>query len=685
MLINISFQYYGEKKSLYHETEVALELRYQFILHLLNDSTDNLSAMATLMASSAEVQKNMFEGHPKELKNTAQHLYTASNQDMSISQLNFYSVSDSLLLSLQVIPQNDNHHLSEGKVDLPPRNKPKTGLNTTGSHLAISGVAPIAYEGKPTGLIEVISEVRPSFLKSIKTSQEFHTSIIIPNGEEYLCLETGQCLHSTPDKYPFLTKVFEKGETEIIHFSHEGSKHFSWLGPLKDQADTTIAVVAISRKLDPLIWDLTQGLLKSILMGIATVILLLFTIYYLIEKLINVPIIELVEVFKKAGEGDLTQRANTQTVNCSAITGCEQKKCVMYNRKGHCWEEAGSLAFDIQCPKIKNGVYQSCTECESVYQQVFSNEINQLSNYFNSFMIKFEAIINNIYGHNKILAKSSINLAAISQEMSSTVEQTAYKTKNVTQEAEEMSLTMESTATATEIASDNVKSAAASVRQITNDIQQVANNLEKARNIAGEAVQSADTVSETVGKLGDSAEEIDAVTETINEISEQTKLLALNSTIEAARAGEAGKGFAVVANEIKNLARQTADATNDIKNKIIGIQQSTDGTVSQIDQISKIINSMNEIVTNVAIRVEEQSSITMDIAENVDSASNGIQDITNNISQHSKVATVVTKNFADVNLATNEMTNSSIQVRTNAENLSRMVEELDQIIDQFKR
>jgi methyl-accepting chemotaxis protein len=192
------------------------------------------------------------------------------------------------------------------------------------------------------------------------------------------------------------------------------------------------------------------------------------------------------------------------------------------------------------------------------------------------------------------------------------------------------------------------------------------------------------SASEKVDELGNAAREIGKVVETITEISEQVNLLALNATIEAARAGEAGKGFAVVANEIKDLAKQTAEATMEIKEKIAAIQGSTDGTVSEINQISKIINDVNEIVTTIATAVEQQSVTTKEIAGNVAQASQGIQEVSENVAQSSNVAEEIAKEISDVNQSAAEMSNSSAQVNLSAEELTKMGTKLNEMVGKFR-
>ena len=282
------------------------------------------------------------------------------------------------------------------------------------------------------------------------------------------------------------------------------------------------------------------------------------------------------------------------------------------------------------------------------------------------------------------LSSSSTELSAISQQMSSGSEQTSGKSNTVAAAAEEMNSNMTSVAAATEQASTNISMVATATEEMTSTISEIAQNSEKARGITNEAVTQAKSASERVDKLGKAADEIGRVTEAITEISEQTNLLALNATIEAARAGEAGKGFAVVATEIKELAKQTAAATLEIKEKIAGIQDSTAGTVTEIEQISKVINDVNEIVATIATAVEEQSATSQEIAGNIAQASQGIQEVTENVAQSSSVSGEIAKDISEINQSTGEMSNSSSQVNMSAEELSGLSEKLKEMVGQFK-
>ena len=312
------------------------------------------------------------------------------------------------------------------------------------------------------------------------------------------------------------------------------------------------------------------------------------------------------------------------------------------------------------------------------------DEIGTLADALNKMASSLGEMFKEISSGVETLASSSTELSAISKQMSTGSEETSGRSNTVATAAEEMSSNMTSVAAASEQASTNVSMVAVSTEEMTSVINEIAQNSERARAITGEAVSQAQSASKKVDELGRAADKIGKVTETITEISEQTNLLALNATIEAARAGEAGKGFAVVANEIKELARQTAEATGEIKEKIEGIQDSTEGTVTRIEQISRVVNDVNEIVSTIATAVEEQSITTKEISDNVVQASQGIQEVTENVAQSSTVSQEIARDIAEVSQAANEMSNSSSEVNISAGELSKLAEQLTEMVGRFK-
>jgi methyl-accepting chemotaxis protein len=188
--------------------------------------------------------------------------------------------------------------------------------------------------------------------------------------------------------------------------------------------------------------------------------------------------------------------------------------------------------------------------------------------------------------------------------------------------------------------------------------------------VATSAVKTAETTNATVAKLGESSADVGQVIKVITSIAQQTNLLALNATIEAARAGEAGKGFAVVANEVKELPKETAKATEDISRKIEAIQGDTKGAVEAIGQITGIINQVNEISNTIASAVEEQTATTNEIARNVQEGAKGGSQVAENIVAVAQAAKSTTQGASDTQTAAGE--------------LARMAAELKKVVGQFK-
>ncbi len=275
------------------------------------------------------------------------------------------------------------------------------------------------------------------------------------------------------------------------------------------------------------------------------------------------------------------------------------------------------------------------------------------------------------------------NLDGLSGELYEHAGSTSEKTNIVASSAEELNVSMSVVDTAMGEASQNIELVVLTVEQMTENIIRISENSEKARTVSNEIVAKTRHESKRVEELGSAARNINKVTEAISEISEQTNLLALNATIEAARAGDAGKGFAVVAGEIKELARQTAVATLEIKQIIEGIQQTAVNTISGIEEISSIIDEGNEVISAIASSVEEQSVSTQEIANNIGRASRGIKEISENIS-HSKLATnSITETISIVSKDSNEISIKSSGIKSNSEALSNLAAVLQDEMEEF--
>ncbi len=303
-------------------------------------------------------------------------------------------------------------------------------------------------------------------------------------------------------------------------------------------------------------------------------------------------------------------------------------------------------------------VVNAASEGDLTQQVTINGEdaIGQMGEGLSKFLSRLRTSISSIGENSRVLDASSSSLSEVSQQMAGNAEETAAQAGVVSAASEEVSKNVETVATGAE--------------EMHSSIKEISHSANEAAKIANEAVRVAQNTNQTVGKLGESSAEIGQVIKVITSIAEQTNLLALNATIEAARAGEAGKGFAVVANEVKDLANQTAKATEEISEKIEAIQTDTGGAVSAIAEISDVINRISDISNTIASAVEEQTATTSEIGRNVTEAAKGTQEIAENITGVAQAAQSTTQGAGDTQTASGE--------------LSRMATELQQLVGQFK-
>ncbi len=298
------------------------------------------------------------------------------------------------------------------------------------------------------------------------------------------------------------------------------------------------------------------------------------------------------------------------------------------------------------------------------------DELGSLATAFNTFVHKIQDTIVQVTGTSALLHQSSNALLTISEQMANMVGQTSAKANTV--------------AVAMEEASTNISVVTDATEQMKSSIKEIARHTDKASSISQKATFQTVVCSEQVSALGLAAKEIGNVLGTINEISDQVNLLALNATIEAARAGEAGKGFAVVANEIKELARQTSNATMEIRAKVEGIQKTTDGTVKGIEIITSIVKDINEIVAAVAEAVSVQLATTNEIHGNISQASQGVAEVNENVAQSSTVIREIAEDICEVNTAAQSLADNSDKVRENAGEMKNQAEQLNKLVGTFR-
>jgi methyl-accepting chemotaxis protein len=312
------------------------------------------------------------------------------------------------------------------------------------------------------------------------------------------------------------------------------------------------------------------------------------------------------------------------------------------------------------------------------------DEMGTLANSLNESLVQLRKVISETMEAAEMLAQSSIQMNDSSSILLEKSTDMSERSTTVAAAGEQLSSNISAmSATADELSSSS-QSVASAVEEMSASINEVAENCAKESEIAGKANTEAVSARSVMSELGDSANEISKIVEIINNIAAQTNLLALNATIEAASAGEAGKGFAVVANEVKDLAKQSAQATEQISKQIEEMQNKTHTSVETIESITSIIEEVSSIAITIASAVEEQSVTTNEISRSLSEVSESTNHLAINIQQSAAGATEVSENIQQVSLSAVESTEGANNTSAASYELTQISTSLRELVSQFK-
>ena len=315
---------------------------------------------------------------------------------------------------------------------------------------------------------------------------------------------------------------------------------------------------------------------------------------------------------------------------------------------------------------------------------VSENELGELSQSINATYLDLSQIVSDIVQNIGILTGTVEVLVGKSNQLQTNSGQMKVQSSYVSNASAEMNDSMSSVAGSAEQSARNLNLISTSIEGMSVTVNEIARNTELAREISSEAVTQADRSVTNIQQLEASAREANTIIDTINEIVDQTKLLSLNATIEAARAGESGKGFAVVADEVKQLANQTEEAVESIRQKLSAMGRFRAETVTDIGRISDVIKKVDELVSSIAASIEEQNVTTRDIARNVEEINRGVSLVNRQVVESASISKKVTGEMADLNQLVDDVGAAGESIRQSAEKLSLMTEQMVRLVEKFE-
>jgi methyl-accepting chemotaxis protein len=496
--------------------------------------------------------------------------------------------------------------------------KPIVGVEPGRESLGIFAMTPIMRDGKSLAVVDIGAEFGKEFVDRVKQRYGIELAVHWFDGKAFRKLSSTfvDAMVATQDE---LKSVLD-GAPLHRDATFEGHPAALYVGPIRNYEGQPVAVIEIikdTREYEAAAAASQHNLILATLAILAGAALLAF----LLGRGMSRPLLAITAVMNRLSSGDTGV----------TIPGGDRK------------DELGTMAVAVDVFRRNMIETGSLREAQEAAKQQAETEKKLLQR---PMADRFEADIKGVVG---AVGRATKDMERVANEITSSVSGTSERAA--------------AAASASEEASASVSTVAAATEELASSVTEIGRQVTHSSGVAGQAVVKAAQTTEMVAGLASASEKIGDVLRLIGAIASQTNLLALNATIEAARAGEAGKGFAVVANEVKELAKQTAKATEEIKGKITVIQENTTGAVSAIGGIREVIDKISRISTTIATAVEEQSATTGEMSRNVSEAARGASTIASNIAGVAQAAQDTSSNVGEAQSATQHLANMAHELR----------------------
>jgi methyl-accepting chemotaxis protein len=623
----IGHSYLEKRESIMAGVEGQLLKEYQSVVELIKLSAGKAYGLAELVASLPAVQKSFAVGDRQQLLELTLPLYQTGKDRLNIHQFQFHLPPATSFLRLHQ-PTKFGDDLSAARptiVEANHKQQAVLGLDTGPFGMGIRGVAPMFHGGKFLGVVEFGLSVSDQLLSPLHERYGIETAIVIDSQGKLAVQAQAGGVGISESCQPLLHQVLARGKRGSCEMEENGRHVFLLAGPLEDYAGETAGVIMVRKDYSEQVATLHNLLWGYIGTGLFMIAAVMGSCIWFFDRYLIKRFRRIKGVLERASQGDLQGRVKIASR-----------------------DEMGRLGDDI-----------------------------------NQFLNDLAATFAGMQQRSQELEVRSATLRSVADRMLDKIETANRDGEEIDSQTATVNNNLQSTVAAVEETAANVTAIAAATEEMSTTIREIAANMEEARRVSLTAVSQSTDASDQIARLGQAAGEIGKVTETIEEISDQTNLLALNATIEAARAGEAGKGFAVVANEIKELAKQTALATGDIKAKIDAIRATTSQAIGSIEGIASIIKDVNDNISAVASAVDQQSKATDEISSGVGQASAGIREVTENVAMNAKSLTVIASRMKRLSATMEELSANGHGVAEEAKAGLAMAEEMNGAVNKY--